>query len=136
MSGPSIYIQMSQASNLNGTEVGGGLANDYGVNVIHNGPPYDVDRFNAASFNVSIPSRQTYELRVEYAAQESRPVDVVINDTTIASGALAKPTGGWAIDHQQWSDIQTLTFDPGEYTITLQRNGVFPHIRTIALVPQ
>ncbi|MER8492526.1 DUF4157 domain-containing protein [Mesorhizobium australicum] len=130
-----IVLKMTEATSLEGTEVGGGLATYYGGDVLHNGPPYTNDRVNAVSFNFNAPASGKYELNIEYAAAQSRPVSIILNGKTVAGIALSEPTGGWAFDFQVWHDLFAVNLDEGLNTIRLERPHVFPHIHSIAFQP-
>ncbi|MER9965061.1 DUF4157 domain-containing protein [Mesorhizobium sp. M0045] len=130
-----IILKMTQATSLEGSEVGGGLAANYGKDVLHNMPPYGNDRPNAANFNFRVPVAGRYELNIEYAAAQSRPVSIIINGQTVAGVALSDTTGGWEIDQQTWHDLFGVNLNAGQNTIRIERPHVFPHIRTIAFQP-
>lgn len=128
----AIVITMLDATGLQNTEVGGGLAGVYGSDVLHNRPPYDTNRENAARFDFSSPMSGQFDLYIEYAAGQPRPIEVSLNSDEFQS-ALEQPTGGW--DAQQWTKLWTVTLNEGPNNIRLRRNNVFPHVRKIAFLP-
>jgi len=87
------------------------------------------------------PCAGAYIIEVEFASAESRPVTFSI---TMASGAmvsinaLSEITGGWGLEHQQSKVINTtpVFITAGNTHIRLERNGPFPHIRTIRFIPR
>ena len=115
-------------------EVGGGLASQYGANVLHNAPPYGL-RPNAAEWSFSAEAVGRYRLDIEFAALERRPVKIVINGRTVRSDALNETTGGWSEEYQRFRPQGTYDLRAGENRIRLESTSVFPHIRTLRFVP-
>jgi hypothetical protein len=115
-------------------EVGGGLAIQYGANVLHNAPPYGV-RANAAEWVFFAPAVGRYRLDIEFAALEKRPVKVVVNGRTVRSDALNETTGGWSEEYQRFRPQGSCDLRAGENRIRLESTNVFPHIRTLRFVP-
>ena len=79
------------------------------------------------------PARLRLELR--YAAEESRPVRVLLDGTEVAAGALADPTGGWKLDAQRWASVALLDVRAGRSVLRLERAADFPHLDQLLLVP-
>ena len=79
-------------------------------------------------------SDRHYELWIEYAAEDSRPIRVALDGQVLFDGA-AGVTGGWGESAQAWHYEATLTFSAGPHRLALSRIGYIPHIRTVALVP-
>jgi hypothetical protein len=115
-------------------EVGGGLASQYGANVMHNAAPYGV-RPNAAEWVFFSPTVGRYRLDIEFAALEKRPVKIVINGRTVRSDALNETTGGWSEDYQRFRPQGSYDLRAGENRIRLESTNVFPHIRTLRFAP-
>lgn len=102
--------------------------------VIHNAAPYG-SAPNWVEYDFSVASEGEYELWIEYAADESRPVDILLNGRTVLTNALAGATGGWHLRNQQFSRQCTIHLSGGLNTLRLERSNVFPHVRTLRLVP-
>jgi hypothetical protein len=102
--------------------------------VIHNAAPYGPAP-NWVEYDFNAYSGGEYDLWIEYAAEESRPVDIALNGRVILSSALAQATGGWHIINQQLTRQCIVTLLEGRNTLRLERADIFPHIRTIRLVP-
>ena len=115
-------------------EVGGGLANQFGANVLHNAPPYGL-RPNAAEWRFSAPAAGRYRLDIEFAALEKRPVKIAINGQIVRSDALNETTGGWSEQYQSFRPQGFYDLRAGENRIRLESASVFPHIRTLRFVP-
>jgi len=76
-----------------------------------------------------------YELWLEYAAEEPRPVNMVLNGTGARRLVADATTGGWYRTHQQWLCQTTLAVNSsGMQLLHFWRIGWFPHISRIALV--
>ncbi|WP_165422253.1 eCIS core domain-containing protein [Rhizobium ruizarguesonis] len=130
-----VVLKMTQATSLEGTEVGGRLAAAYGDDVIHNMPSYAVDRANAVNFTFIVPKAGKYELNMEYAEAQARPVSVSLNGEVIVQSALAEPTGGFDLLHQRWVALAPVDLKEGSNTIRVERAHVFPHIHMISFEP-
>jgi hypothetical protein len=102
--------------------------------VIHNAAPYGPAP-NWAEYDFRVAGEGEYDIWIEYAADESRPVDILLNGRTVSTNALAGATGGWHLGNQRLSRQGTVRLSGGLNTLRLERNNVFPHIRTIRLVP-
>jgi hypothetical protein len=87
-----------------------------------------------AEYDVTVPTPGEYRLQVRYAANESRPMKLVVNGATVASDALAGVTGDWAASAQMWSDAGTITLQPGRNVLRLERDGAVPHLDKLLLV--
>ncbi|MGJ8654574.1 MAG: DUF1592 domain-containing protein [Opitutaceae bacterium] len=76
-----------------------------------------------------------YQLDVVYAAAESRPVDITINNDEI-KGVLAEKTGGWMHDDMKVQSVGLVQLDRGGHSIQFTRsNGAIPHIAYLILTP-
>ncbi len=105
-------------------------------NVIMNRSPPDNSRPNYAEWRIAAGPGGVYRLRVEYAAGEPRPVQVLVNGAIVETQALNATTGCWEAECIAWRDVGTVTLTAGENTLKLSRpEGVFPHIRTLQLQP-
>ncbi|RYZ17252.1 MAG: hypothetical protein EOO70_02460 [Myxococcaceae bacterium] len=132
----AIEIPVTRITRGENVEVGGGLAANYGADVLHNGPPYKNfprPRINTAEFDFDSAAEGAYRLEIEYAAAESRPVAISINGAVTMGGGLSAITGNWT--KQQWKNQGTVTLKEGKNTLRLSRNDVFPHIRAIRFIP-
>lgn len=108
-------------------EAGGGLASAYGPDTLHNAPPYG-PASNSATWKVFAPRAGKYHLDVQYAAAESRTVDIYVNDVKVSTTGLRSTTGGWDLNHQCWIHQLDVDLHAGENKVTFARNDVFSHI--------
>jgi hypothetical protein len=109
----------------------------YGYDVIHNAPDYGVDKENLAVYRFSFPCSGRYNLFIEYAAAQPRPVQLDLSDNLgfkFQTEILKTATGAWAppVDTFQ-ATIDSIPV--GEVSLQLYRAHVFPHIRTIRFEP-
>lgn len=102
----------------------------YGAGVLTNGPPY-VERPNCAEYEVALPVAGLYRFEIEYAAEQARPLRVWVNGALVATEALPQPTGCWAETCQAWGEVGVFAFRAGPNTVLLERDMVFPHLRTL-----
>ncbi len=79
------------------------------------------------------PERLRLELR--YAAEESRPLRVLLDGTPMAENALAETTGGWKDDKQRWTSVALLDVRAGRNVLRFEREGAVPHLDQLLLVP-
>jgi hypothetical protein len=92
-------------------------------------------RANAAEFDFTAVAAGRYQLQVEYAALEPRPVLISVNGVLLTDNALALTTGGWTHEHQRWTTVGTVTLVAGSNRLRIERDSVLPHIRSIRFVP-
>jgi hypothetical protein len=128
---PASSVDLKRSRDI---EVGGSLAGQYGANVLHNAPPYG-PRPNAAEWAFFAPAAGRYRLDIEFAAQEARPVRILINGKAVRADALNETTGGWSEANQRFSTQGFYDLRTGENRIRLERSNVFPHIRALRFVP-
>ncbi|MCX2546495.1 hypothetical protein [Pseudomonas sp. COW5] len=105
----------------------------FGNDVIHNAPPY-TNTDNSVSYDITFVSNADYEVYVEYAALTSRPCTLYWDSKIFGNDTMALATGGWEENFQQWEKQGVVSGVKGLHTLSISRNGVFPHIRTIKLV--
>jgi TolB-like protein len=106
----------------------------HGDDVIHNAPPYS-KAVNWVDY-VFVADEGLYELWIEYAAAESRPVVIIVNAQTVNSQGLAQTTGGWNLSNQRKVFQNNVMLKDGQNILRLYRNDYFPHIRTIEFLPR
>jgi hypothetical protein len=75
-----------------------------------------------------------HQLRVRYAAEESRPVRLLIDGALVADAALAGTTGGWLPAEQRWFDVGTFQLESGRHVLRLERDGSIPHVHRFSFV--
>jgi hypothetical protein len=116
--------------------VGVGSFGDFslGTDVIHDGPPFGIQP-NNAQYDITIPCGGRYLLQIEYASGENRRADFKLKNSnyTITRTVLKDVTGSWTVPvliAQGFLDIPK-----GNYTLELDSNIWFPHIKSIQFMP-
>jgi hypothetical protein len=90
---------------------------------------------NNAEWTFAAPSAGVYQLEIEFAALERRPVRIIINGVTVRTDGLNETTGGWSTEYQQFRPQGWYGLRAGESRIRLETASVFPHIRTLRFTP-
>jgi mono/diheme cytochrome c family protein len=83
-----------------------------------------------AEWNVSVERPSLVWIR--YAAQEARPVDLLVDGVKLGTRADVA-TGGWHPKHLGLSEPFTL--EPGSHVVRLDRDGHLPHLADLVIVP-
>jgi hypothetical protein len=73
------------------------------------------------------------ELWIQYAALESRSLQIVVNGEQRAKHAAWEPTGGWKLSDQTYSYQCKVNLLDGENIIRIQGNGSIPNIRVVSI---
>jgi hypothetical protein len=120
-------IVMSASRNV---EVGG--ANMWGEGVVHNGPPY-VDQPDEAEWRFQAETAGAYKLEAQYAAGESRPVQIYVNGALAIGRGLSATTGGWTPEFQKWTPQGTVRLNAGQNVLRFARTSYFPHIQGVRM---
>ncbi|HEY0075780.1 MAG TPA: DUF1553 domain-containing protein [Abditibacteriaceae bacterium] len=87
-----------------------------------------------AEWDITVPNAGDYQVELRYAAQESRPVRLKLNDQTIAENAATDATGGWNPDGQKWDVQGVFKFVAGKNVLRLEAKGAIPHIDKVFLI--
>ena len=101
-----------------------------GIGVVYNAGELP----NVCEYDIEAPAAGVYQLELRYAAAESRGVAVSLNGTPAASAA-AHVTGTWYPDTQTWEVVGLLPLTAGRNVLRLERDGPFPHLDKLALIP-
>ena len=88
-----------------------------------------------ATWKLRVPAPGLWSVEVRYAAQEKRPMRLLVDGEVISKEALKTVTGGWTTTHLFWESQAQLQLDAGEVEIRLERQGAVPHLDRIRLVP-
>ena len=90
---------------------------------------------NAAEFDFGVGVAGAYRLDINFAAEVSRPVKVVLNGKLVRDQALSETTGSWLNRNLRWSEVGRVVLKEGANTVRLERADVFPHIHDLRFVP-
>lgn len=135
--GPSETIVIAAASFKTSSNVapGAGRAASYGSDVVLNAPPYNA-RPNMVEYDFNAAAAGKYSLSIEVAAAQARPVRVLLNGALVNGNALNVATGGWTPEFQKWVPVPAeISLRAGANTLRIERDNVFPHIRTLKFEP-
>ncbi|MGD0890392.1 MAG: hypothetical protein ABR923_02575 [Terracidiphilus sp.] len=79
----------------------------------------------------AFPAAGQYEMFVTYAAQDSRPVRVTLNQKILQENALAAVTGGWAESNELELSLGVVQVNAGANILEFFSRQPFPHIQRI-----
>lgn len=80
-----------------------------------------------AHYDIPFPVDGRYTLFVLYAAAGAREVKLLLDDMP-AGSCCRTANGSWNTSRAQWENAGALDLKAGKHTITLLREGAFPHI--------
>lgn len=73
-----------------------------------------------------------YEFWSRYAAKESRPLDIYIDDKILEKKGLGCITGGWTSDFLKWHRESNIRLERGKHTLKISSSQCIPHIEKFA----
>ncbi len=88
-----------------------------------------------AAYDLTFPDAGRLLLEIRYAAEESRPVRVILDGKVVAESALGEVTGSWKLEGQRWAAVGPLEVRAGRNVLRIEREGDFPHLDQLLLVP-
>lgn len=127
-----IFVRAAVFNRSSGIEIASNPA--WTLNSIHSAAPYIFGRMNLAEYDFTAAAGR-YRLEVEYAAAESRAVEIFVNGVVVSAAGLAAATGGWSAANQQWLLQGEVQLRSGRNTLRFKRDSAFPHIRAFRFVP-
>ncbi|MBL8725517.1 MAG: DUF1553 domain-containing protein [Planctomycetes bacterium] len=90
-----------------------------------------------AAWPVAVPAAGVYHLWARAAAQESRPMRLLVDGRETHAKTLAETTGGWRPEHQRWCDLGRVTLTAGPHLLRLEAVGPHvPHLDALWLGPE
>lgn len=79
--------------------------------------------------------RGLYQLDVVFASEESRPIDIMIDNNEL-TGVLTQITGGWRAEDLKSYSVGVVQLNKGKHDIQFARSdGPIPHINSLVLTP-
>ncbi len=81
-----------------------------------------------AEYDIRPPAPGRYALAARYAAQESRPLRLLLDGRSVAEGVLGATTGGWRSDALAWHDVAELELGAGPHVLRVEREVAVPHV--------
>jgi hypothetical protein len=89
-----------------------------------------------AEWDLDSPRNSHFRLDVRFAAQESRPMRVLLDGAVVTESALAETSGGWLPAQQQWHSAGELSLSAGAHVLRLEALGAnVPHLDALLLSP-
>jgi cytochrome c553 len=90
----------------------------------------------SAEWDVDLPTEGRYQVEIRYAAEEARPVRLLVNGKAVKTDAAGGATGSWMPDGQRWEAQGVYKFLAGANRIKIERkDGPLPHISRLLIVP-
>ena len=87
-----------------------------------------------AKYVFEVPADGAYRLEAFYSTDDSNPLSVTVNGTTVATDALASPTGGWDLAYQRWQTVAVADFRAGPNYVRINaKEGNFPRLDRLRL---
>lgn len=90
---------------------------------------------NTVEYEIEAAEAVLHQLEFRYAAAESRPCRLTINDQLVSEQTCGTVTGGWHPEQQQWAVAGFFPLNQGKNLIRLERSGPFPHIDRLLIAP-
>ena len=90
---------------------------------------------NFAEYDLNLKTPGLFQLELRYAAQKSRPGQILMDGQMVIENAIAKTTGGWLPEHQQWHAEGLLRVADGKFTLRIESEPMMSHIDQIRLTP-
>ncbi len=100
-----------------------------GIGVIHTGTPPTF-----AEWEIEAPAAGNYALELRYAAEESRPLQVLINGQRVKDDAAKGVTGSWNPAGQKWEVEGLFALKQGKNVLRIERSGAIPHLDKLLLI--
>jgi hypothetical protein len=95
----------------------------------------DPNQASRASCLVTFPHDGKYEAFITYAAEESWPVRVALNQHIEDDSALAAPTGGWGEPNQKEQPMGVWTVKAGANDVEFYQEHPISHIQRLRFRP-
>ncbi|MEI6647348.1 MAG: SUMF1/EgtB/PvdO family nonheme iron enzyme [bacterium] len=80
-----------------------------------------------AEYVIDFPITADYTLFGLYAAEQSRPVEISLDEKTVHTG-FEKTTGSWSTKSAKWVQQCTVRIERGTHTLAIECEGPLPHI--------
>ena len=90
---------------------------------------------NFVEYDLTFKSPMLIQLELRYAAASARPGRILMNGKVIRENAIAKTTGGWLPEHQQWHSEGLFKITAKQFTLRIESEPMMSHIDQIRLTP-
>ena len=81
-----------------------------------------------AEWSLTLKQDGLYEIYARFAAHDSRPVELRIDDRVVAPEACAETTGSWKSSSARWFPAGHVILTKGEHVLRMWRQTCIPHI--------
>jgi cytochrome c553 len=88
-----------------------------------------------AEWDIPVSEAGKYLLEIRYAAEEARPMKLIVNDIVVSDNIAGSVTGGWKPDAQRWEPQMIVALAAGVNRVRLERGGAAPHLHRLMLMP-
>ncbi len=89
-----------------------------------------------AEYDIDVQHAGRYAIEIRYAAEDRRPVRLLLDGVEVKPAILAETTGSWQPDGQNWFVGGLMNLSAGPHVLRFESKKVFPHIDKFALVFQ
>lgn len=109
----------------------GNVAKDaYGPGSINStGSPSDIE------YKINVPAAGDYKFAAEYASNENRGVDILVNGVKQLTDVASRDTGGFRDDSKSWQVLGTVKLNAGDNLLRITRGGPIPHFFRYLVLP-
>ncbi len=90
---------------------------------------------NFVEYDLTMKKTGLFQLELRYAALKSRPGQILMDGKVIRENAIAKTTGGWLPQHQQWHSEGLFKTTAGQFTLRVESEPMMSHIDQMRLTP-
>lgn len=122
-----VLIEAETFNRGNGLRSSEGYGEGIGI-LISSGP-------TKVEYDVNIAKTDIYTLHMRYAAQQSRPGELIVNDKLINEKSVGNVTGTWYPDSQKWHLEGTFPLNAGNNILKFEWSTPTPHIDKLLLMP-
>ena len=86
-------------------------------------------------YKISVPAAGEYKFAAEYASNENRGVDILVNGAKQLTDVAASDTGGFRDDRKAWQVLGTVKLNAGDNVLRIVRGGPIPHFFRFLVLP-
>ena len=87
-------------------------------------------------YNIQVPTAGRRTVVIRYASAVARALTVRVTGNEVTTQACSEATGGDFPEHQRWQEVGTVDLQAGVNVLRLEREGAFPHVDKIVLIPR
>ncbi len=84
-------------------------------------------------YEFALPREANCEIRLRYAAFESRPLNLTVNGKVAPATVAGEATGGWMPDSQKWFSAGAFPLKEGKNRLRFVAQPAFPHLSRLLI---